>query len=211
MANKNILFEGAQGTFLDIDHGTYPYVTSSNTTAGGACTGSGVPPHRMDSVMGVLKAYTTRVGEGPFPTENTELSDFLHGMGREFGSTTGRARRCGWFDAVATGHAAMVNGIDDLAVTNVDGLDTLDVVRVCVAYRCGGKRYDHVPADVDVLAQCEPVYVEFPGWKSDTSGARQWKDLPSKARTYLNAIAELTGARLSIVSVGPARDQTLFL
>ncbi len=211
LANKNILFEGAQGTFLDIDHGTYPYVTSSNTTAGGACTGSGVPPHRMDSVMGVLKAYTTRVGEGPFPTENTELSDFLHGMGREFGSTTGRARRCGWFDAVATGHAAMVNGIDDLAVTNVDGLDTLDVVRVCVAYRCGGKRYDHVPADVDVLAQCEPVYVEFPGWKSDTSGARQWKDLPSKARTYLNAIAELTGARLSIVSVGPARDQTLFL
>ncbi len=211
LANKNILFEGAQGTFLDIDHGTYPYVTSSNTTAGGACTGSGVPPHRMDSVMGVMKAYTTRVGEGPFPTENTELSDFLHGMGREFGSTTGRARRCGWFDAVATGHATMVNGFDDLAVTNVDGLDTLDVVRVCVAYRHGAQRYDFLPADAEILAQCEPVYVEFPGWNTDTSKARRWKDLPGKARSYLSAIAELTGATLSIVSVGPAREQTLFL
>ncbi len=123
-AGKEMLFEGAQGTFLDIDHGTYPYVTSSNTTAGGACTGSGVPPHRMDRVLGVMKAYTTRVGEGPFPTENAELSDMLHGMGREFGATTGRARRCGWFDAVATRYAGMVNGIDDLAVTNLDGLDT---------------------------------------------------------------------------------------
>lgn len=211
LAKKNILFEGAQGTFLDIDHGTYPYVTSSNTTSGGACTGSGVAPNRMDNVLGVLKAYTTRVGEGPFPTENDELGDFLHNMGREFGATTGRARRCGWFDAVATSHATMVNGIDELAVTNVDGLDTLDVVRVCVAYRCDGKRYDHVPADIDILARCEPVYVEFPGWKSDTSGARKWKDLPSKARTYLNAIAELSGARLSIVSVGPEREQTMFL
>jgi adenylosuccinate synthase len=210
-ANKNILFEGAQGTFLDIDHGTYPYVTSSNTTAGGACTGSGVPPHRMDSVIGVMKAYTTRVGEGPFPTENAELSDFLHGLGREFGATTGRARRCGWFDAVATRHAAMVNGIDDLAVTNVDGLDTLDVVRVCVGYRHAGKRYDYVPADAEVLGQCQPDYVEFPGWKTDTSKARRWKDLPGKARAYLDAIAQLTEARLAIVSVGPARDQTLFL
>lgn len=211
LSHKNILFEGAQGTFLDIDHGTYPYVTSSNTTAGGACTGSGVPPHRMDSVMGVMKAYTTRVGEGPFPTENNELGDFLHGMGREFGATTGRARRCGWFDAVATGHATMVNGIDDLAVTNVDGLDTLDVIRVCVAYRVGTQRFDHLPADVDVLAACEPVYVEFPGWKSDTTECRKWRELPGKCRAYLNAIAELTGARLSIVSVGPGREQTLFL
>ena len=134
---RDILFEGAQGTFLDIDHGTYPFVTSSNTTAGGACTGSGVPPHRMDRVVGVMKAYTTRVGEGPLPTENAEIADMLHGMGREFGATTGRARRCGWFDSVATRHAAMVNGIDDLAITNLDGLDTVETIKVCVAYRDG--------------------------------------------------------------------------
>src|SRR5213075_2020768 len=132
---KKILFESAQATFLDIDHGTYPFVTSSNTTAGGACTGSGVPPHRMDRVVGVMKAYSTRVGEGPLPTENAEIADMLHKMGREFGATTGRARRCGWFDAVATRHATMVNGIDELAVTNVDGLDTLDLIRVCIGYR----------------------------------------------------------------------------
>src|SRR5664279_1668431 len=141
----DILFEGAQGTFLDIDHGTYPFVTSSNTTAGGACTGSGVPPHRMDRVVGVMKAYTTRVGEGPLPTEDKEISDLLHGMGREFGATTGRPRRCGWFDAVATRHASMVNGIDELAVTNVDGLDSVETLKVCVAYRHGRKQYDFVP------------------------------------------------------------------
>jgi len=208
---RDILFEGAQGTFLDIDHGTYPFVTSSNTTAGGACTGSGVPPHRMDRVVGVMKAYTTRVGEGPLPTENSEIADMLHQMGREFGATTGRARRCGWFDAVATRHAAMVNGIDDLAVTNVDGLDTLDVIRACVGYRVGGRTFDYVPNDVELLAQCEPVYVDFPGWKSPTHKARRWKDLPPRARTYLQAIAELTGASLGIVSVGPARDQTICL
>jgi adenylosuccinate synthase len=208
---KDILFEGAQGTFLDIDHGTYPYVTSSNTTAGGACTGSGVAPHRMDRVMGVLKAYTTRVGEGPLPSENSEIADMLHGMGREFGSTTGRARRCGWFDSVATRHAMMVNGIDDLAVTNVDGLDTLEVVRACVGYRVGGKTLDYIPNDIEVLARCEPVYVDFPGWKQSTTKARRWKDLPQRARTYLQAIAEFTGAELAIVSVGPAREQTIFL
>jgi adenylosuccinate synthase len=208
---KNILFEGAQGTFLDIDHGTYPFVTSSNTTAGGACTGSGVPPHRMDRVVGVMKAYTTRVGEGPLPTENSEIADLLHGMGREFGATTGRARRCGWFDAVATRHAAMVNGIDELAVTNVDGLDTLEVIRACVSYRVGQKTFDYVPNDVELLARCEPVYVDFPGWKRSTSKARRWKDLPGPARGYLQGIAELTGARLKIVSVGPAREQTLQL
>src|SRR6266446_6356503 len=142
---EDILFEGAQGTFLDIDHGTYPCVTSSNTTAGGACTGSGIPPHRMDRVVGVMKAYTTRVGEGPLPTENSEIADLLHGMGREFGATTGRARRCGWFDAVATQHATMVNGIDELAVTNVDGLDSLDVIRTCIGYSAGGERFDYVP------------------------------------------------------------------
>jgi len=207
----DILFEGAQGTFLDIDHGTYPFVTSSNTTAGGACTGSGVPPHRIDRVVGVMKAYTTRVGEGPLPTENAEIADLLHGMGREFGATTGRPRRCGWFDAVATRHAAMINGLDDLAVTNLDGLDTVETLKVCVAYRAHGKRYDHVPSDVETLAACTPVYAEFPGWRAPTTRARRWKQLPVKARQYLKAIAELTGARLAIASVGPARDQTIFV
>ncbi|MBN2507977.1 MAG: adenylosuccinate synthase [Verrucomicrobia bacterium] len=209
MRGASLLFEGAQGTFLDIDHGTYPYVTSSNTTAGGACTGSGVPPHRIDRVVGVVKAYTTRVGEGPLPTENAEIADLLHGMGREFGATTGRPRRCGWFDAVASRHAAMVNGIDDLAVTNVDGLDTLEMIRVCVAYRVANQQFDYVPGDVDLLSQCEPVYVDFPGWRRPLDKARRWRDLPGRARAYLNAIADLTGARLSMVSVGPARDQTI--
>jgi adenylosuccinate synthase len=208
---KNLLFEGAQGTFLDIDHGTYPFVTSSNTTAGGACTGSGVPPHRMDRVVGVMKAYTTRVGEGPLPTEDSEISDLLHGMGREFGATTGRARRCGWFDAVATRHATMVNGIDALAVTNVDGLDTLDRIRVCISYRAGKESLSHLPNDGEVFSRCEPVYVDFPGWKQSTSKARSWKELPARARTYLTAIADLTGARLTVVSVGPAREQTIFV
>ena len=209
--NAGILFEGAQGTFLDIDHGTYPFVTSSNTTAGGACTGSGVPPHRMDRVVGVMKAYTTRVGEGPLPSENQEISDLLHGMGREFGATTGRARRCGWFDSVATRHATMVNGIDDLAVTNLDGLDTLETIKVCVAYQHGKDRYDFVPNDAQVLAECKPIYVEFEGWNTPTDKARTWKQLPPKARAYLKAIAELTGAKLYIASVGPSRDQTIFV
>ncbi len=206
----NILFEGAQGTFLDIDHGTYPFVTSSNTTAGGACTGSGVPPNRMDRVVGVMKAYTTRVGEGPLPTEDAEIADMLHAMGREFGATTGRARRCGWFDAVATRHAAMVNGIDQIAVTNVDGLDTVETIKVCIGYRCGSTRYEYVPNDIEALSKCEPMYVEFPGWCTPTSQIREWKRLPAKTRSYLQAIAELTGAKLSIASVGPAREQTVF-
>jgi adenylosuccinate synthase len=206
-----ILFEGAQGTFLDIDHGTYPFVTSSNTTAGGACTGSGVAPNRMDEVVGVMKAYTTRVGEGPLPTENAEISDLLHGMGREFGATTGRARRCGWFDAVATRHATMVNGIDKLAVTNLDGLDTVATIKVCVAYRHGKERFDFVPNDAQLLAECEPVYVEFEGWLTPTDKAKSWKELPPKARAYLKAIAELSDAKLFIASVGPAREQTIFV
>jgi len=207
----DLLFEGAQGTFLDIDHGTYPFVTSSNTTAGGACTGSGVPPHRMDRVVGVVKAYTTRVGEGPLPTEDPEIADMLHAMGREFGATTGRARRCGWFDSVATRHATMVNGIDDLAVTNLDGLDTVETIKVCVAYRHGRTRYDFVPNDAQILAECEPVYVEFAGWRRPTSSAKSWKQLPPNARAYLKAIAELTGAKLAVASVGPAREQTIFV
>jgi adenylosuccinate synthase len=208
---RNILFEGAQGTFLDIDHGTYPFVTSSNTTAGGACTGSGVAPHRMDKVVGVMKAYITRVGEGPLPTESAEIADMLHAMGREFGATTGRPRRCGWFDAVATRYAAIINGIDDLAVTNLDGLDGLETIKVCVAYRAGLSRLDYVPADIELLAKCEPVYAEFPGWRTPTSRCVKWSQLPAKARSYLRALAELTGARLKIVSVGPARAQTIFV
>jgi len=209
--NAEILFEGAQGTFLDIDHGTYPFVTSSNTTAGGACTGSGVAPHRMERVVGVMKAYTTRVGEGPLPTESAEIADLLHGMGREFGATTGRARRCGWFDAVASHYATIINGIDELAVTNLDGLDTVETIKVCIAYRAGPARLDYMPADVELMAQCQPVYAELPGWGAPTSHCRAWKDLPPKARSYLKALAELTGARLHIVSVGPAREQTIFV
>jgi adenylosuccinate synthase len=207
----NILFEGAQGTFLDIDHGTYPFVTSSNTTAGGACTGSGVAPNRMDRVVGVMKAYTTRVGEGPLPTENAEIADMLHAMGREFGATTGRARRCGWFDSVATRHATMVNGIDELAVTNLDGLDSVGTIKVCIGYKVGTTRYDYVPNDVELLSKCAPIYAEFQGWKTPTHEVREWKKLPAKARAYLKAIAELTGAKLTIASVGPAREQTIFL
>ena len=206
----DMLFEGAQGTFLDIDHGTYPFVTSSNTTAGGACTGSGIPPHRMDRVVGVMKAYTTRVGEGPLPTENAEIADMLHAMGREFGATTGRPRRCGWFDSVATRHACMVNGIDELAVTNIDGLDSVENLKVCIAYRDGAKKYDYVPNDIAVLARCQPVYAEFPGWRTPTHQARKWKDLPAKTRSYLKALADLTGAKLAIASVGPGREQTIF-
>ena len=207
----DILFEGAQGTFLDIDHGTYPFVTSSNTTAGGSCTGSGIPPHRMDRVVGVMKAYTTRVGEGPLPTENAEIADMLHAMGREFGATTGRPRRCGWFDSVATRHACMVNGIDELAVTNLDGLDSVETIKVCIGYRDGRQRYDYIPNDIEALSRCQPVYAEFPGWRSPTHNVRSWKSLPSKARTYLKALAELTGARLTIASVGPGREQTIFV
>ena len=206
---KSILFEGAQGTFLDIDHGTYPYVTSSNTTAGGACTGSGVPPNKIDKVVGVMKAYTTRVGEGPLPTENPMISDLLHSLGREFGATTGRPRRVGWFDAVATRHAAMVNGIDELAVTNLDGLDTLDRIKICVAYRAGGKTFNTMPNDLAMLAKCKPVYIEMDGWKQPLHEIKNYRQLPAKARAYVEKIAKLTGAKLAIASVGPRREQTL--
>src|ERR1700736_6332899 len=208
---KEILFEGAQGTFLDIDHGTYPYVTSSNTTAGGACTGSGVPPHRMDLVLGVMKAYTTRVGEGPLPTEDRHLAQMLHSLGREFGATTGRARRCGWFDAVATRYATMINGIDELAVTNLDGVDVVDAIRVCVGYRLNGKRLEVPPCDATQLENCEPIYQAMPGWKQSTSPAKKLSQLPLAARNYVKRLGQLTGARISIVSVGPKRAQTIFL
>ncbi len=210
-ARKSMLFEGAQGTFLDLDHGTYPYVTSSNTTAGGASTGTGVPPHRIDRVMGVMKAYTTRVGEGPFPTENRQISNMLHEMGREFGSTTGRARRCGWFDAVATRYATMINGIDELAVTNLDGLDNVDKIKVCVAYKLGSKVLEVPPSDLGQLERCKPVYIELPGWKTSTTAAQSFDELPPKARNYLKKLATLTGAKLAVVSVGASRAQTIRL
>jgi len=208
---KEILFEGAQGTFLDIDHGTYPYVTSSNTTAGGACTGTGVPPHRMDLVMGVMKAYTTRVGEGALPTEDATLANMLHEMGREFGATTGRARRCGWFDAVATRYAAMINGIDELAITNLDGLDGVDPIKICIAYKLNGKRLDVPPSDAAQLTKCEPIFETVCGWNRMTSQAKKLSQLPLKARDYVNRIAMLTGAKLKIVSVGPTRAETIIV
>ena len=208
---KNILFEGAQGTFLDIDHGTYPYVTSSNTTAGGACTGTGVPPHRIDQVVGVMKAYTTRVGEGALPTEDMQLAHMLHNLGREFGATTGRKRRCGWFDAVATRYAGMINGIDELTITNLDGLDHVDPIRVCVAYRLNGKRLSVPPCDARQLANCEPIYTDVRGWNTPTHSARTFSQLPPAARKYVRYISELTGAKLSMISVGPARGETIIL
>jgi adenylosuccinate synthase len=209
--NKEILFEGAQGTFLDIDHGTYPYVTSSNTTAGGACTGTGVPPHRMDRVLAVMKAYTTRVGEGPLPTEDRQFAGMLHKLGREFGATTGRARRCGWFDAVATRYARMINGIDELAITNLDGLDEVDPIRVCVGYRLNETRLEVPPSDAAQLDNCEPIYKPLRGWKRSTHSVRKFSQLPRAAQEYVRYISELTGARLSIVSVGPGRGQTIQL
>lgn len=209
---KEILLEGAQGTHLDIDFGTYPFVTSSSTCAGGACTGTGIPPHRISRVVGVMKAYTTRVGEGPFPTElHDDHGARLRETGREFGATTGRPRRCGWFDAVATRYAVMVNGIDELAVTKLDVLDALPKIKVCVAYKLRGKVTDSVPADTEAWNECEPVYQEFDGWQTSTKSAREFDQLPKRAQTYLQKLAQLSGSRLSIVSVGARREETLFL
>ena len=207
-AKKNILFEGAQGTFLDIDHGTYPFVTSSNTTAGGACTGSGFPPTAIDKVMAVAKAYSTRVRRGPMPSENAEIADFLHGLGREFGATTGRPRRCGWHDAVATRTAVMINGITEMALTNLDGLDEMENIKICVAYECDGTRYDYLPADLEILERCKPVYETFPGWKTPTSKVRSWNELPENTKQYLKALEKYCEVKITILSVGPARDET---
>ena len=206
---KRLLFEGAQGSYLDLDYGTYPFVTSSNTTAGGACTGSGIPPQKMDHVIGVVKAYTTRVGEGPFPTESEKSSLFFHEIGREFGVTTGRPRRCGWFDAVATRYASMINGIDKLAITNLDGLDTIETIQVCIGYRLRGCILHIPPAMVSDVEKCEPVYKEIPGWKCSTAHARTYSDLPTRAQQYIQLISELTGANPMFVSVGASREQTI--
>jgi adenylosuccinate synthase len=206
---KTLLFEGAQGTYLDIDHGTYPFVTSSNTTAGGALTGSGVSPRAIDRVVGVCKAYTTRVGSGPFITENDDLGDRLHNMGREFGATTGRARRCGWLDMVLVRYAAILSGFDELAVTNLDGLDELEEVSICVAYELDGQRITTPPANPDAWERCKPIYETHPGWKQDLSGIRNYADLPANAKKYLDRLAELAGAKIGLVGIGPDRAQTL--
>ncbi len=208
-SGESILFEGAQGTLLDIDFGTYPFVTSSNTTAGGSCTGSGLPPHAVQAVVGVCKAYTTRVGSGPFPTCDEGLSEYLHGLGREFGATTGRPRGCGWLDTVLLRFACMVNGVTGLAVTNVDGLDSYETLRICTAYAIDGKLHDLPPADRSVWDHAKPVYEDMPGWKSDTTACTSYDQLPTNAKAYLSRLAELCGAPLAFVGVGPDRTQTL--
>jgi adenylosuccinate synthase len=207
-----ILLEGAQGSLLDVDHGTYPFVTSSNTTSGGAAVGVGIAPTALDAVLGVVKAYTTRVGHGPLPTEmEPKLGDRLRQLGNEFGATTGRPRRCGWFDAVVVKYATRVNGLTDLAVTKLDVLDTLDKLGICTGYRVGDETYDEFPGEVTLLEQCEPVYEWFDGWKQSTADARKIGDLPAAARKYLDRIEELSETRVSYVSVGTRRDQIIQL
>jgi adenylosuccinate synthase len=207
---QSVLFEGAQGTMLDIDFGTYPFVTSSNASAGGACTGAGVAPHRIDRVVGVVKAYTTRVGEGPFPTElKDEIGATLGRVGSEFGATTGRPRRCGWFDAVVARYSAMVSGIDYWAMTKLDVLDSLPTLKICVAYDSAGVRHTDMPASARVLDACVPVYEELPGWQCSTADVTRMEDLPSRARAYVDRLCELTGVPLGILSVGPKRASTL--
>ena len=208
-SGKKLLFEGAQGTLLDIDYGTYPFVTSSNTTAGGSCTGSGLPPMAIQSVIGVCKAYTTRVGSGPFPTCDEGLSEYLHGLGREFGATTGRPRGCGWLDTVLLRFACMVNGVTGLAVTNVDGLDEYETLQICSGYDIDGTIHTLPPADRKAWDRAVPVYETLPGWKSDTTACTQFEQLPSQAKAYLARLAELCGAPIAFVGVGPDRLQTL--
>ena len=206
---ETILFEGAQGTFLDIDFGTYPFVTSSNTTSGGACTGSGLPPHAIDRVVGVCKAYTTRVGSGPFPAQNDEIAEFFHSRGMEFGATTGRPRRCGWLDTVLIRYAVMVNGVTDLAVTILDGLDERETIKICVGYNINGEVHEFPPAEREYWDQIIPIYQEMPGWKTDTTQCRTWDELPARAKDYLLRIEELTDAPVKYVGVGPGREQTI--
>ena len=206
--NKRILFEGAQGTLLDVDHGTYPFVTSSNAVAGGALTGTGVGPTRIDRVVGVVKAYTTRVGEGPFPTEFKKgLMEDIRVRGQEFGATTGRPRRCGWFDAVIVKHAVMVNGLSEIAVTKLDVLDEMEKIRICTGYRYKGKIYRDFPADIDALSYCRPVYEERNGWMQDTTSIEKYRDLPGNAKAYLNRLSRLLNIEIGIVSVGSKRRQ----
>ncbi|MCD4549952.1 MULTISPECIES: adenylosuccinate synthase [unclassified Schaalia] len=207
---KTVLFEGGQATMLDIDHGTYPFVTSSNPTAGGALTGTGVGPTRIDAVVGVAKAYTTRVGEGPFPTELTnEIGQALRGKGREFGVTTGRPRRCGWFDAVVVRYAARINGLTDICLTKLDVLTGYDTIPVCVAYDVDGVRMNEMPMDQTSFHHAIPVYEEMPGWTEDITGIRRYEDLPVNARAYVERLEELCNCRISSIGVGPGREATI--
>jgi adenylosuccinate synthase len=207
-----LLFEGAQGALLDVDHGTYPFVTSSNTVAGAAAAGAGVAPQKLQYVLGITKAYATRVGSGPFPTELTDATgEHLRTKGNEFGSVTGRPRRCGWFDAAALKRAVQINGLTGLAITKLDVLDGLPTVRLCTGYRHDGKVADILPYGADQVARCEPVYEDFPGWTQSTYGVRDWEGLPANAQRYLRRLSEVTGVPIDLVSTGPDREQTIVL
>ena len=210
--NKKILCEGAQGTMLDVDHGTYPFVTSSNSSAGGVCTGLGIPPTKIDRVLGVVKAYTTRVGEGPFPTELFDKDgEQLGSVGHEFGATTGRPRRCGWFDAVVARYAIEINGIDALILTKIDVLDGFKTIKVCTGYKFEGKVYSDMPADPKILENCDPVYTEYEGWMEKTAGIRDFDKLPEKARNYVKHLSDLLETPFLIISTGPDREETIQL
>ncbi len=209
---KSILLEGAQGALLDVDHGTYPYVTSSSPTSGGACTGTGIPPTKIDNVVGIVKAYTTRVGNGPFPSElSDDDGEKLRKVGAEFGATTGRPRRCGWFDAALVKYSQMINGIDSVAITKLDVLSDFDEIKVCVGYKLNGKILKSFPTDVDRLSAVEPVYKTLPGWKTDISNCLAYKDLPQQTRDYLDFIAKEANIKIDIISVGPKRKQTFYV
>ncbi|MFT5170451.1 MAG: adenylosuccinate synthase [Candidatus Marinamargulisbacteria bacterium] len=211
-ANREVILEGAQGTMLDVDHGTYPYVTSSNPTSGGACIGVGIGPHKIDEVVGVTKAYVTRVGEGPFPTElNGELGELLREKGAEYGTTTGRARRCGWLDLVVLRYAIRVNGITEICLTKLDVLDGMETIKVCTRYKSPEGVIEHFPLDLDVFSEAEPVYKELPGWTEDISGMTEYSELPENAKAYVDYIAKETGIKISLISVGSRRKQTIHL
>ena len=211
-AGKNILLEGAQGTLLDIDHGTYPYVTSSNTIAGGACTGAGIGPTKIDRILGIVKAYTTRVGEGPFPTElNDELGESIRQRGGEFGATTGRPRRGGWLDILGLRYSVSINGLTGIGLTKMDILDGLEKIKLCVGYKYDGKVYDTFTTDLDVLKKCEPIYEEMPGWKESTVGIKEFDRLPSNAKSYIKKIEYLLKTPIQIISTGPKRDEIIVL
>jgi adenylosuccinate synthase len=209
---KKVLFEGAQGTLLDVDHGTYPYVTSSSTCAGGACTGSGASPRDIHEIIGISKAYVTRVGSGPFPTELLdETGEQLRQTGGEFGATTGRPRRCGWFDAMVVRYAVRVNGLTGIALTKLDVLSDFDTIKVCTGYTFEGKMLESLPAALEIFENCQPVYEELPGWKTDITAAKSFEELPENARAYVHRLQELAGCQIVMVSVGPRRDQTITL
>ncbi len=207
---KHILFEGAQGALLDLDHGTYPYVTASNTVAGNACTGSGIGPTMINSVIGVAKAYTTRVGEGPFPAELKDpLGEKIRERGGEYGSTTGRPRRCGWFDAVVVNHSIRINGIREVAITKLDVLNDFEKIKICVGYRLNGKVIHHIPSNLERLESCEPVYEELNGWETDIKGAKKFSNLPANAQRYIKRIEELIDSKITMISVGSERNETI--